>query len=171
MKLKDKIKQSIREGDWETRGQKTGRDKYATMDPETYKDLENYIDDKTDVNIVKGDVSEELGEEGNPMDTMYVEYVKEYSDETPFEWKGNKYVYCWGRYPKNEQFPDGKVDIAVYSYSNDLAFGYKWFRTNVLGIVEESINPKMTKDQLVETILSVDDKVIKRLKVKDILKK
>jgi len=38
-----------------------------------------------------------------------VEYYKEYKGEEPFMMKGQKYVYCWGKYP------DGKVDIAVYS--------------------------------------------------------
>jgi hypothetical protein len=58
-----------------------------------------------------------------------VEYYKEYKDEVPFMMGGRKYVYCWGKYP------DGKVDIAVYSYANDFAYDYNDFR-EAMGIKE-----------------------------------
>ena len=51
-----------------------------------------------------------------------VEYYKPYRDETPFEMGGEKWVYCWGKYP------DGKIDIAVYRYATDLAYDYNDFR-------------------------------------------
>lgn len=51
-----------------------------------------------------------------------VEYNKEYEGEHPFELNGKKYVYCWGKYP------NGKIDLAVYSFSNDIAYDYNDFR-------------------------------------------
>ena len=62
-----------------------------------------------------------------------VEYYKEYKGEEPFMMKGQKYVYCWGKYP------DGKVDIAVYSYANDFAYDYNDFR-EAMGINENTNN-------------------------------
>lgn len=63
-----------------------------------------------------------------------VEYYKEYKGEEPFFMRGQKYVYCWGKYP------DGSVDIAVYSYANDFAYDYNDFR-EAMGIKEnQTIN-------------------------------
>ena len=62
-----------------------------------------------------------------------VEYYKEYKDEVPFMMGGKKYVYCWGKYP------DGKIDIAVYSYANDFAYDYNDFRS-AMGINEITNN-------------------------------
>jgi hypothetical protein len=75
-----------------------------------------------------------------------VEYYKEYKGEEPFFMKGQKYVYCWGKYP------NGSVDIAVYSYANDFAYDYNDFRSamgineitnNLQENMENSINEKV----------------------------
>lgn len=52
----------------------------------------------------------------------YVEYYKAMNGEEPFMMNGNKYEYCWAKYP------NGKVDIAVYAYGQDLVISYKVFR-------------------------------------------
>jgi hypothetical protein len=78
-----------------------------------------------------------------------VEYYKEYKDEVPFMMGGRKYVYCWGKYP------DGKVDIAVYSYANDFAYDYNDFR-EAMGIKENQ-----TTNNLQENMEnSINDKVM-----------
>jgi hypothetical protein len=53
---------------------------------------------------------------------MYVEYIKDMKDEVPFEKDGKKYQFVWAKYP------DGKKDIGVYSFSEDLVYGYNTFR-------------------------------------------
>lgn len=72
-----------------------------------------------------------------PEDEMYVEYVREYPSEEDFMHKGKKYQYCWAKYP------NGKVDLGVYSYSGDITYGYKWFRKTMLGI-NENVNESST---------------------------
>jgi hypothetical protein len=78
-----------------------------------------------------GGIGEAMG------DQQYVEYYKEYTDETPFMRGNNKYNYVWAKYP------DGKIDIGVYDFSKDLVYDYKWFRRYVLGI-DESVNESTT---------------------------
>jgi hypothetical protein len=73
-----------------------------------------------------------------------VEYYKEYKDEVPFIMGGEKWVYCWGRYP------DGKIDIAVYRYSTDMAYDYNDFR-EAMGI-DESIKEKNINENMENTI-------------------
>jgi hypothetical protein len=72
-----------------------------------------------------------------------VEYYKPYRDETPFEMGGEKWVYCWGKYP------DGKIDIAVYRYATDLAYDYNDFRI-AMGIDKENV--KNLKENMENTI-------------------
>jgi len=56
-------------------------------------------------------------------DPLYVEYYKEMSGEEPFEMNGNKYQYVWAKYP------DGKVDVGVYAFGQDLVYAYDKFKT------------------------------------------
>lgn len=51
-----------------------------------------------------------------------VEYLKPMNGESPFMLGGKRFEYCWGKYP------DGRKDIAVYSYNEDMAFDYNDFR-------------------------------------------
>jgi hypothetical protein len=76
-----------------------------------------------------------------------VEYYKEYKGEEPFFMKGQKYVYCWGKYP------NGSVDIAVYSYANDFAYDYNDFRS-AMGINEITNNLQENMEN------SIKDKVM-----------
>lgn len=63
----------------------------------------------------------EVGEE-DPNDPLYVEYVGPMKGEEPFMMNGQKFEYCWGKYP------NGKTDVAVYAYSGDMCYGYKAFK-------------------------------------------
>jgi hypothetical protein len=53
---------------------------------------------------------------------LYVEYVKPMTNETPFVLNGEKFEYCWAKYP------NGKIDIGVYAYHGDMCYGYQAFR-------------------------------------------
>ena len=81
-----------------------------------------------------------------------VEYYKEYKNEEPFMMNGQKYVYCWGKYP------DGKVDIAVYSYANDFAYDYNDFRAAM------GIDKNQTVNNLNENMENTINEKIMQLK-------
>jgi hypothetical protein len=72
----------------------------------------------------------------DPMGEMYVGYLKDYGTEQPFTINTQdgpkKFQYVWAEYP------NGKHDIAVYSFSGDVTYGYKWFRKTFLNITENS---------------------------------
>ncbi len=59
-----------------------------------------------------------LGEE-NP---LYVEYHSQRQGEEPFMMHGTKYEYV------NAKYPNGKIDIGVYSFAEDLVYSYDSFR-------------------------------------------
>lgn len=61
-----------------------------------------------------------------------VEYVRDIPTESPFMAKGKKWEYVMAKYS------NGKVDIGVYSFGSDIVYGYKWFRRNVLGFMDEN---------------------------------
>lgn len=56
---------------------------------------------------------------------LYVEYLSQMSNETPFEKGGKKWEFVWAKYP------DGKRDIGVYSFSEDLVYAYQPWRKMV----------------------------------------
>lgn len=62
-------------------------------------------------------LKEELSE-----DPLYVEYVGERTGEEPFMLGGSKYQYV------NAKYPNGKIDIGVYSFAGDMVYGYNAFR-------------------------------------------
>lgn len=51
-------------------------------------------------------------------EALYVEYVKDMPNETPFMVSGKKYQFVQAKYPS------GKIDIGVYAFSEDLVYGY-----------------------------------------------
>lgn len=55
-------------------------------------------------------------------DPLYVEYHSQRQGEVPFEMGGTKYEYV------NAIYPDGKLDLGVYSYAGDVVYSYNSFR-------------------------------------------
>ena len=74
--------------------------------------------------IIKSCIRESIEDE-----PLYVEYVRDLRDEVPFVIGGKKYEYVMAKYP------DGKVDIGVYSFAGDVVYSYKVFQ-NMIGIKE-----------------------------------
>ena len=68
---------------------------------------------------------EEMIDEGSS--NLYVQYDSERKDEDPFMMHGEKWQYV------NAIYPDGKKDIGVYRYGEDLVYSYDWFRKNIVG--------------------------------------
>lgn len=89
-----------------------------------------------------------------------VQYYKEYKNEEPFIMNGEKWVYCWGKYP------DGKIDIAVYRYGTDLAYDYSDFRAAM------DIDKNQTQNNLQENMENtINEKVMKLKSVAEQLEK
>jgi hypothetical protein len=91
-----------------------------------------------------------------------VEYYKEMPHEVPFELGGIKWVYCWGKYP------GGKIDVAVYRFSHDLAYDYNDFR-EAMGLdkpIQKNINENMenTITEKVVELKSIQAKLDEALK-------
>lgn len=53
---------------------------------------------------------------------LYVEYHSKRRDETPFMLHGTKYEFV------NAKYPNGKIDIGVYSFGEDLVYSFNAFR-------------------------------------------
>jgi len=56
---------------------------------------------------------------------LYVEYLSQMSNENPFIKQGKKWEFVWAKYP------DGRRDIGVYSFSEDLVYAYQPWRKMV----------------------------------------
>ena len=69
----------------------------------------------------------------DPLDAIYVEYMRPMQDEEPFMMGGSKYEFVRARYP------DGRMDIGVYSQRGDVTYGYRHWR-QMMGI--EKSNPR-----------------------------
>ncbi len=54
--------------------------------------------------------------------SLYVEYLKNMSNENPFELGGKKWQFVWAKYP------DGRTDIGVYAFGEDLVYNYQSWR-------------------------------------------
>ena len=72
----------------------------------------------------------------DPLDAVYVEYMRPMQDEEPFMMRGSKYQFVRARYP------DGRMDIAVYSQRGDVTYGYRHWR-QMMGI--EKSNPRSSR--------------------------
>lgn len=55
-------------------------------------------------------------------DPLYVEYHSQRQGEEPFMMGGTKYEYV------NAKYPNGKIDIGVYSFAGDVVYSYNSFR-------------------------------------------
>ena len=71
----------------------------------------------------------------DPLDAMYVEYLRPMQDEEPFMMGGTKYEFVRARYP------DGRIDIGVYSTAGDLTYGYRHWR-QMMNLDRTMQNPK-----------------------------
>ena len=76
------------------------------------------------VKIKVGAPGEELvaEAESDAEDPLYVEYDSERAGEEPFMLRGVKYQYV------NAKYPDGKIDIGVYTPRGDVVYSYNAFR-------------------------------------------
>lgn len=63
-----------------------------------------------------------------------VEYVSDRQGENPFEMHGNKWQFV------NARYPDGKIDIGVYRYGQDVVYDYQRWQE------EMGINENMNED-------------------------
>ncbi len=81
--------------------------------------------------FASGLIKENMGDNKSP----YVEYHKDMSGEEPFTLGNNKYQYVWAIYP------NGKKDIGVYAFGQDLVYDYEVFR-KMHNINEEQV-PKV----------------------------
>jgi len=72
----------------------------------------------------------------DPLDAIYVEYMRPMQDEEPFMMGGSKYEFVRARYP------DGRMDIGVYSQRGDVTYGYRHWR-QMMGI--EKSNPRSSR--------------------------
>ena len=61
---------------------------------------------------------------------LYVEYLSQMSNENPFMKQGKKWEFVWAKYP------DGRRDIGVYSFSEDLVYAYQPWR-KMVGVDKE----------------------------------
>ena len=74
----------------------------------------------------------------DPLDAMFVEYMRPMQDEEPFMMGGSKYEFVRARYP------DGRMDIGVYSQRGDVTYGYRHWR-QMMGI--EKMNPVKSRKE------------------------
>lgn len=68
--------------------------------------------------LIRESIREVLTEE----DPLYVEYHSQRQGEQPFMMGDTKYEYV------NAKYPNGKIDIGVYSYAGDIVYSYEAFR-------------------------------------------
>lgn len=58
-------------------------------------------------------------------DPLYVEYHSQRQGEVPFTMGGTKYEYV------NAKYPDGKIDVGVYSFAGDVVYSYNAFKSRM----------------------------------------
>jgi hypothetical protein len=113
MNQKDKIRKILNEAN-------------VILNKDQFKDMSDSgeLEDLPDDTTIR--VDDKVTENENGEQSMYVEYMSDKPDEEPFEIDGVKYEYVWARYP------DGKKDIGVYIYGQDLVYNINWFQDNIL---------------------------------------
>ena len=67
-------------------------------------------------------VTETTSEEEEEEEPLYVEYISQRQGENPFIWHDTKWEYV------NARYPNGKIDIGVYSYAGDYVVSYSVFQ-------------------------------------------
>ena len=100
--------------------------------------IKDYLNESNWVGLINeaycGKMEEELNE-----GSSYVEYDSERADEEPFMLHGEKWQFV------NAIYPNGKKDIGVYRYSEDLVYSYDWFRRAVLN--DKTVGDEDTLDE------------------------
>lgn len=77
-------------------------------------------------------------EEAADEDPLYVEYHSDRQGEIPFVWQGQKWQFV------NAKYPDGKIDIGVYSFGQDLVIAYNVFQRWLGQIKENHLQSEQT---------------------------
>jgi hypothetical protein len=73
--------------------------------------------------LIKESIVDVLKEElSKPEEPLYVEYHSQRQGENPFMFNGTKWEYV------NAKYPNGKIDIGVYSFAQDLVIAYDVFQ-------------------------------------------
>lgn len=73
-------------------------------------------------------------------DPLYVEYHSQRQGEKPFMMGGTKFEYV------NATYPNGKIDVGVYSFAEDLVYSYNSFRKRHNIQESDNKNKKWKKD-------------------------
>jgi hypothetical protein len=81
--------------------------------------------------LIKECVTQVLREELE--DPLYVEYISERPGEDPFVLGGKKFQYV------NAKYPNGKIDIGVYTFAGDIVYSYNAFRQ--MYNIQEAFDP------------------------------
>jgi len=84
------------------------------------------------------------------LDAMYVEYLRPMQDEEPFMMGGTKYEFVRARYP------DGRIDIGVYSTAGDVTYGYRHWR-KMMNLDRTATNPINRFDKTLQRYHGGDD--------------
>jgi len=58
-----------------------------------------------------------------------VEFLKDYPGEPVFQHGGENWQYCWCTYP------NGRTDVGVYRFYEDVCYGYTHFQRDWLGLI------------------------------------
>lgn len=80
------------------------------------------MDKKEFKTLIRECIEDVLTENLSDNDPLYVEYHSQRQGEEPFMLGGTKYEYV------NAKYPNGKIDIGVYSFAEDLVYSYNSFR-------------------------------------------
>jgi len=112
--------------------------------------IQDYLNESNWVGLINeaycGKMEEELDE--TFISNAIVEYDSERQGEEPFMMHGEKWQYV------NAIYPDGKRDIGVYKYGQDITYSYNWFRANVLNdksMIDEEMDDNVYEDTLEES--------------------
>jgi hypothetical protein len=128
--LKNKIKNRLNEYTAEELG-----DTIDTMKQEVNRELPDMDPDEVE-DVVAGAITGNDGEQVNEtIDREYlVQFHSERNGEEPFYMDGMKWIYV------NAIYPNGKKDIAVYNYQQDVSYQYDWFKENFIDRNSASVN-------------------------------
>jgi len=91
--------------------------------------------DIAEISLTENNINEAIPDE-DPNDPLYVEYLSDRQGEDPFMMNGTKWQYV------NAKYPNGKKDLGVYSFAEDMVYGYNAFRTKFNLKEEKNVKAK-----------------------------